>query len=173
MRLEEKQAIIDSLAEKLEEYSHFYLTDTAELNAAHTSDLRRACFERDIKLIVVKNTLLKRALDKSEKNFEELYDVLKGSTSVMFSNTGNIPAKLLQDFRKKHDKPVLKGAFVEESVYLGDDKIDILAALKSKDELLADLIALLRSPMQNLMSALNSGSNNIHGVLEALSKRDN
>ena len=173
MRLEEKQAIIDSLAEKLEEYSHFYLTDTAELNAAHTSDLRRACFEKDIKLIVVKNTLLKRALDKSEKNFEELYDVLKGSTSVMFSNTGNIPAKLLQDFRKKHDKPVLKGAFVEESVYLGDDKIDILAALKSKDELLADLIALLRSPMQNLMSALNSGSNNIHGVLEALSKRDN
>lgn len=173
MRLEEKQTIIDSLAEKLEEYSHFYLTDTAELNAAHTSDLRRACFEKDIKLIVVKNTLLKRALDKSEKNFEELYDVLKGSTSVMFSNTGNIPAKLLQDFRKKHDKPVLKGAFVEESVYLGDDKIDILAALKSKDELLADLIALLRSPMQNLMSALNSGSNNIHGVLEALSKRDN
>ena len=173
MRLEEKQAIIDSLAEKLEEYSHFYLTDTAELNAAHTSDLRRACFEKDIKLIVVKNTLLKRALDKSEKNFEELYDVLKGSTSVMFSNTGNIPAKLLQDFRKKHDKPVLKGAFVEESVYLGDNKIDILAALKSKDELLADLIALLRSPMQNLMSALNSGSNNIHGVLEALSKRDN
>lgn len=173
MRLEEKQTIIDSLAETLEEYSHFYLTDTAELNAAHTSDLRRACFEKDIKLIVVKNTLLKRALDKSEKNFEELYDVLKGSTSVMFSNTGNIPAKLLQDFRKKHDKPVLKGAFVEESVYLGDDKIDILAALKSKDELLADLIALLRSPMQNLMSALNSGSNNIHGVLEALSKRDN
>lgn len=173
MRLEEKQAIIDSLAEKLEEYSHFYLTDTAKLNAAHTSDLRRACFEKDIKLIVVKNTLLKRALDKSEKNFEELYDVLKGSTSVMFSNTGNIPAKLLQDFRKKHDKPVLKGAFVEESVYLGDDKIDILAALKSKDELLADLIALLRSPMQNLISAMNSGSNNIHGVLEALSKRDN
>jgi len=173
MRLEEKQAIIDSLSEELEEYSHFYLTDTTELNAANTSDLRRACFEKDIKLIVVKNTLLKRALDKSEKNFEELYDVLKGSTSIMFSNTGNIPAKMLQNFRKKHDKPVLKGAFVEESVYLGDDKIDILAALKSKDELLADLIALLRSPMQNLMSALHSGSNNIHGVLEALSKRDN
>ncbi|MDT8402075.1 MAG: 50S ribosomal protein L10 [Bacteroidales bacterium] len=173
MRREEKQAIIDSLAEKFEEYSHFYLTDTAELNAAHTSDLRRACFEKDIKLIVVKNTLLKRALDKSEKNFEELYEVLKGSTSVMFSNTGNVPAKMLQDFRKKHDKPVLKGAFVEESVYLGDDQLDILAALKSKDELLADLIALLNSPVQNVISALNSGSNNIHGVLEALSKRDN
>ncbi|MEE4215184.1 MAG: 50S ribosomal protein L10 [Bacteroidales bacterium] len=173
MRREEKQTIIDSLAEQFEEYSHFYLTDTAELNAAHTSDLRRACFKKDIKLIVVKNTLLKRALDKSEKNFEELYDILKGSTSVMFSNTGNTPAKLLKDFRKKHDKPVLKGAFVEESVYIGDDKLDMLAALKSKDELLADLIALLRSPMQNLVSALQSGSNNIHGVLETLSKRDN
>ncbi|HDZ41722.1 MAG TPA: 50S ribosomal protein L10 [Bacteroidetes bacterium] len=173
MRREEKQAIIDSLAEKFEEYSHFYLTDTAELNAAHTSDLRRACFEKDIKLIVVKNTLLKRALDKSEKNFEELYEVLKGSTSVMFSNTGNIPAKMLKDFRKKHDKPVLKGAFVEESVYIGDDQLDILAALKSKDELLADLLALLNSPVQNVISALQSGSNNIHGVLEALSKRDN
>ena len=173
MRREEKQTIIDSLAEKFEEYSHFYLTDTAELNAAHTSDLRRACFKQDIKLIVVKNTLLKRALDKSEKDFEELYDILKGSTSVMFSNTGNIPAKMLKDFRKKHDKPVLKGAFVEESVYIGDDKLEMLAALKSKDELLADLIALLRSPVQNVVSALQSGSNNIHGVLETLSKRDN
>ncbi|HCC71083.1 MAG TPA: 50S ribosomal protein L10 [Bacteroidales bacterium] len=173
MRREEKKEIIDSLAKQLQEYNHFYLTDTAELNAAHTSDLRRACFEKDIKLIVVKNTLLKRALDKSEKDFEELNDVLKGSTSVMFTNVGNVPAKLLKDFRKKHDKPVLKGAFVEESVYIGDTQLDTLAALKSKDELIADLIALLRSPMQNVMSALQSGSNNIHGVLEALSKRDN
>ncbi|MEA1885747.1 MAG: 50S ribosomal protein L10 [Bacteroidota bacterium] len=173
MKREEKQAIIDSLAEQFEEYSHFYLTDIAELNAANTSDLRRACFKKDIKMIVVKNTLLKRALDKSERNFEELYDVLKGSTSVMFSNTGNVPAKMLKDFRKKHDKPALKGAFVEESVYIGDAQLDTLAALKSKDELLADLIALLRAPIQNVMSALQSGSNNIHGVLETLSKRDN
>lgn len=173
MRRDEKQEIIDSLAEQFKEYSHFYLTDIAELNAAHTSDLRRACFKNDIKLIVVKNTLLKRALDKSEKNFDELYDVLKGSTSVMFSNTGNVPAKMLKDFRRKHDKPVLKGAFVEESVYIGDSQLETLAALKSKDELIADLIALLRSPMQNLMSALQSGSNNIHGVLETLSKREN
>ncbi|MBS0010236.1 MAG: 50S ribosomal protein L10 [Bacteroidales bacterium] len=173
MRRDEKQEIIDSLAEQFKEYSHFYLTDIAELNAAHTSDLRRACFKNDIKLIVVKNTLLKRALDKSEKNFDELNDVLKGSTSVMFSNTGNVPAKMLKDFRRKHDKPVLKGAFVEESVYIGDSQLETLAALKSKDELIADLIALLRSPMQNLMSALQSGSNNIHGVLETLSKREN
>ncbi|MBN1388624.1 MAG: 50S ribosomal protein L10 [Bacteroidales bacterium] len=173
MKREEKQAIINSLAEQFEEYSHFYLADIAELNAAHTSDLRRACFEKDIKLIVVKNTLLKRALDKSERNFEELYDVLKGSTSVMFSNIGNVPAKMLKDFRKKHDKPLLKGAFVEESIYIGDAYLDTLAALKSKEELLADLVALLRSPMQNVISALQSGSNNIHGVLKTLATREN
>jgi large subunit ribosomal protein L10 len=173
MRREEKQAIIESLAEHFKEYSHFYLTDIAELNATHTSDLRRACFEKDIKLVVVKNTLLKRALDKSEKNLEELYDVLKGSTSVMFSNIGNVPAKMLKDFRREHDKPLLKGAFVEESIYIGDAQLDTLAALKSKEELLADLIALLRSPMQNVLSALQSGSNNIHGVLKTLASREN
>ncbi|MCF8223843.1 MAG: 50S ribosomal protein L10 [Bacteroidales bacterium] len=173
MRREEKQAIIDSLAEKFSEYSHFYLTDTAELNAGDTSDLRRACFKKDVKLIVAKNTLLKRALEKSDKELEEIYDVLRGSTSVMFTETGNVPAKLMQDFRKKHDKPLLKGAYVEESVYIGDKELDKLAALKSKDELLGDLVALLQSPMQNLISSLESGSNNIHGVLETLSQKDN
>ena len=131
MRREDKYAIIDSLTEKLDEYSHFYLTDTAELNAADTSALRRKCFEKEILMVVVKNTLLKRALEKSEKDFDELYDVLKGSTSVMFTNTGNIPAKLIKDFRKKHDKPLLKAAYVEESVYLGDNELEALVALKS------------------------------------------
>jgi len=173
MRREEKQAIIDSLAEKFNEYSHFYLTDIAELNAGDTSDLRRACFKKDVKLIVAKNTLLKRALEKSDKELEEIYDILKGSTSVMFTETGNVPAKLMQDFRKKHDKPLLKCAYVEESVYIGDKELDKLAALKSKDELLGDLVALLQSPMQNLISSLESGSNNIHGVLETLSQKDN
>lgn len=173
MRREEKQVIIDSLAEQIEQYNHFYLTDTAELNAALTSDLRRACFKKDIKMIVVKNTLLKRALDKSEIDLEELYEVLNGSTSVMFTNTGNDPAKVIKNFRKKHDKPVLKGAYVEESVYIGDNQLETLAALKSKDELLGDLVALLRSPMQNVLSSLQSGSNNIHGVLKTLSEREN
>ena len=173
MRRDEKNAIVDSLAEKLEEYSHFYLTDTAELNAADTSALRRKCFEKEILMVVVKNTLLKRALEKSEKDFDELYDVLKGSTSVMFTNTGNIPAKLIKEFRKKHDKPVLKAAFVEESVYVGDSELDALVAVKSKDELLGDLIALLQSPVRNVMSALQSGSGTIHGVLETLSQREN
>ncbi|MCD4769477.1 MAG: 50S ribosomal protein L10 [Bacteroidales bacterium] len=173
MRREEKNTIIDSLAENLDKYSHLYLTDTAQLNAADTSALRRRCFEREIQMIVVKNTLLKRAMDKSEKDFEELYGVLKGSTSIMFSNTGNIPAKLIEEFRRKHDKPVLKGAFVEESVYLGDEMLDTLVAIKSKDELLGDIIALLQSPVKNVLSALQSGSNTIHGVLETLSNREN
>jgi large subunit ribosomal protein L10 len=173
MRRDQKNAIIDSLAEKLGEYSHFYLTDTAELNAADTSALRRKCFEQDILMVVVKNTLLKRALEKSDKEFDELYDVLKGSTSIMFSNTGNIPAKLIKEFRRKHERPLLKAAYVEESFYIGDNELDALVAIKSKDELIGDLIALLQSPVKNVLSALQSGGNTIHGVLETLSERGN
>src|SRR5512136_2246570 len=139
MRQEEKNAIIESLAERLKEYSHFYLTDTAQLNAADTSALRRKCFENDIKLVVVKNTLLKRALEKSGVNFEELYPVLKGTTSIMFANAGNTPAKLIKEFRKQHDKPVLKAAYVQESIYVGDSMIDALISIKSKQELIGDI----------------------------------
>jgi large subunit ribosomal protein L10 len=173
MKREEKNAIVDSLAENLEQYSHFYLTDTAQLNAADTSALRRECFEREIRLIVVKNTLLKRALEKSGKDFEELYDVLKGSTSIMFSHSSNTPAKLIKEFRKKHERPLLKGAFDEESIYIGDEQIDALVSIKSKEELIGDIIALLQSPVRNVMSALQSGPNIIHGVLETLRKRSN
>jgi large subunit ribosomal protein L10 len=173
MRREEKNAIIDSLAETLKEYSHFYLTDTAQLNAADTSALRRKCFENDIKLIVVKNTLLKRALEMSEGNFEELYPILKGTTSIMFTNSGNTPAKLIKEFRKKHDKPVLKGAYVQESVFVGDQMLDALVAVKTREELIGDLIFLLQSPARNVISALQSGGNKLHGVLETLSKKEN
>jgi len=172
MRREEKNAIIDSLAEKLKEYNHFYLTDTAQLNAADTSDLRRKCFENDIKLIVVKNTLLKRALEMSEGNFEELYQVLKGTTSIMFAQTGNGPAKIIKDFRKKHDKPVLKGAYVQESVFIGDKMLDTLISVKTREELIGDIILLLQSPARNVVSALQSGGNKLHGVLETLSKKE-
>jgi large subunit ribosomal protein L10 len=172
MRREEKNAIIDSLAEKLKEYSHFYLTDTAQLNAADTSDLRRKCFEHDIKLIVVKNTLLKRALEMSEGNFEELYPVLKGTTSIMFAQSGNVPAKLIKEFRKQHDKPVLKGAYVQESVFIGDIMLDMLISVKTKQELIGDIILLLQSPARNVVSALQSGGNKLHGVLETLSKKE-
>ncbi len=173
MRREEKNAIIDSLAETLKEYSHFYLTDTAQLNAADTSALRRKCFENDVKLIVVKNTLLKRALEMSEGNFEELYPILKGTTSIMFTNSGNTPAKLIKEFRRKHDKPVLKGAYVQESVYIGHQMLDALVAVKTREELIGDLIFLLQSPARNVISALQSGGNTLHGVLETLSKKEN
>ncbi len=173
MRRQEKNTIIDSLAERLKEYSHFYLTDTAQLNAADTSALRRKCFENDIKLVVVKNTLLKRALEQSGINFQELYPILKGTTSIMFTNTGNIPAKLIKEFRREHDKPVLKGAYVQESIYLGDNMIDALVSLKSKQELIGDIILMLQSPAKNVISALQSGGNKIHGVLETLQKKEN
>jgi len=171
MRREEKSAIIDSLAEKFKEYSHFYLTDTAQLNAEDTSTLRRKCFENDIKLIVVKNTLLKRALEQSGVNFEELFPVLKGTTSIMFANAGNTPAKLIKEFRKQHDKPVLKAAYVQESIYVGDNMLDALVSIKTKEELIGDIILLLQSPAKNVISALQSGGNKLHGVLETLSKK--
>ena len=171
MRREEKNAIIDSLAERLKEYSHFYLTDTAQLNAADTSDLRRKCFNNNIRLVVVKNTLLKRALEQSNGNFEELYPVQKGTTSIMFTQLGNVPAKIIKEFRKKHDKPVLKGAYVQESVYVGDNMLDALISIKTKEELIGDIIMILQSPAKNVISALQSGGNTIHGVLETLSKR--
>lgn len=172
MRRDEKNTIIESLAERLKEYNHFYLTDTAQLNAADTSDLRRKCFENDIKLIVVKNTLLKRALEQSEVNFDELFPVLKGTTSIMFTNSGNIPAKVIKEFRKAHDKPVLKGAYVQESIYLGDNQLDALISVKTREELIGEIITLLQSPAKNVISALQSGGNKIHGVLETLSKRE-
>ena len=172
MRREEKSDIINSLAETLKEYSHFYLTDTAQLNAADTSDLRRKCFENQIKLVVVKNTLLKRALEQAGLECGELFPVLKGSTAVMFSNNGNTPAKMIKEFRKSHPKPLLKGAYIEESVYVGDNLLDTLVALKSREELIADIIMLLQSPAKNVISALQSGGSKIHGVLETLSKKE-
>lgn len=171
MRREEKSDIINSLADTLKEYSHFYLTDTAQLNAADTSSLRRKCFENQIKLIVVKNTLLRRALEQAGLEVGELIPVLKGSTAVMFSNNGNTPAKMIREFRKSHPKPLIKGAYVEESVYTGDNLIETLAALKSREELIGDIIMLLQSPAKNVISALQSGGSKIHGVLETLSKK--
>ncbi len=172
MRIEEKNSIIDDLTEQINNASHFYLTDISNLNASDTSDLRRKCFEKNVELVVVKNTLFKKALEKSEGNFEDFYDILKNSTSIMFCETGNIPAKVIKDFRLKNDRPLLKAAFVEESIYLGDEQLDMLASLKSKDELIADVLALLQSPMTNLLSALQSGGNNLAGVLKTLAEKE-
>lgn len=172
MNKEDKSAVISGLSEQLEAYSHFYLADIANLNAAVTSDLRRACFKSEIKLIVVKNTLLKRALETSEVNFEEIYPSLSGSTSIMFCNTGNAPAKLIKDFGKKHSKPVLKAAYVEESIYVGEDQLEALVNVKSREELIGDIISLLQSPAKNVISGLQSGGSILHGVLKTLGERE-
>ena len=173
MRREEKEVIIDNLAQRLDETRHFYLTDISSLNAEETSNLRRKCFEKEISLLVVKNTLLRKAMEKSEGDFNDLYDVLKDSTSIMFCETGNIPAKLIKEFRKTMEKPLLKAAFVEESIYIGDDQLEALSNIKSKDELLGDLLMLLQSPATNLVSALASSSSKIAGALLTLSEKEN
>ncbi len=173
MKKEDKALIIENIAQTISQYPAFYLVETAGLDAEKTSALRRACFEKDIKLIVVKNTLLHKALESLEGDYSELYGSLKVSTSLMCTTVGNAPAKLLKDFVKKGDKlPVLKAAYVEESVYVGADQIDTLASIKSKNELIADIVALLQSPAKNVVSALQSGANTIHGVLETLSKKE-
>ncbi len=174
MKKEDKALVINKIAETLRQYSGFYLVETAGLDAEKTSALRRACFNADIKLVVVKNTLLHKALETLDGDFSELYPALKESTSLMCTNVGNAPAKLLKDFVKKGDTlPLLKGAYVEETVYLGADQLDALASIKSKHELIADVIALLQSPAKNVVSALQSGATTIHGVLETLSKKEN
>jgi large subunit ribosomal protein L10 len=173
MRREEKEVIIDNLAQRLNASKHFYLTDISELNAEETSNLRRKCFEKEISLMVVKNTLLRKALERSEGEFETLYDVLKDATSIMFCETGNIPAKLIKEFRKVMEKPILKAAFVEESIYIGDDQLDALSNIKSKEELLGDLLALLQSPATNLVSALASSGSKLAGALKTLSEKEN
>ena len=173
MRREEKDAIIDGLAQRLNDTKHFYLTDISALNAEQTSDLRRKCFEKEISLLVVKNTLLRKAMEKSDGEFEDLYTVLKDSTSIMFCETGNVPAKLIKEFRKTMDKPVLKAAFVEESIYVGDEQLDALSKIKSKEELLGDLLNLLQSPSRNLVSALASSASNLSGALKTLSEKEN
>ena len=170
MRKEVKDTIIVELGEKLKEFPHFYLVDVAGLNAADTSDLRRKCFKNEIKMVVVKNTLLHKAFEASDIDFEPLYDTLKGSTAVMFANVANVPAKLLKEY-KKEGIPALKAAYAEEGIYVGADKLEELAAIKSKNEVIAEIVALLQSPAKNVVSALQSGANTIHGVLKTLGER--
>ena len=170
MKKEVKDTIIAELGEKLNEYPHFYLVDVTGLDAAATSDLRRKCFKNEIKMVVVKNKLLRKALDASEVDYEPLYSSLKGNTAVLFSQVANKPAKLLKEY-KKEGIPALKAAYAEESLFVGADKLEELAALKSKAELIADVVALLQSPAKNVVSALQSGANTIHGVLKTLGER--
>jgi large subunit ribosomal protein L10 len=172
MTREEKSEVIKDLTAQLAENETIYLADISGLDAGSTSNLRRACFKAGVKLAVVKNTLLKKAMDNSEKDFGELPEVLKGNTSLMISEASNAPAKVIKAFRKKSEKPLLKGAFIEESIYIGDDQLNTLVDIKSKDELIGEIIGLLQSPAKNVISALKSGGGTIAGIVKTLSERE-
>ena len=172
MTREEKSVVIEELTAQLAENNNIYLADISGLDAGNTSDLRRACFKANVKLAVVKNTLLAKAMEASDKEFGELSSVLKGNTSVMYAETGNAPAKVIKAFRKKSDKPLLKGAFIEEAIYIGDEQLDALVDIKSREELIGDIIALLQSPAKNVVSALQSGGGKLAGIIKTLSERE-
>lgn len=171
MTKEEKQLQINSIASSIDGTPNFYLADISGMNAEATYQLRKACHKNGIKLAVVKNTLLKKALETLEADYSEVYDTLKGNTSIMFSETGNAPARLIKEFNKKHEKPVLKAAYVEESIYVGADQLPMLTEIKSKDELLGEIIGLLQSPATNVISALKAQGGNIAGILQTLAEK--
>ncbi len=172
MTREEKSQVIENLTAQLSENTTIYLADISGLDAGTTSNLRRACFKAGVRLSVVKNTLLHKAMESSEKDFGDLSEVLKGNTSLMFSETGNAPAKVIKEFRKKSEKPVLKGAYIEEAVYVGDDQLDNLVSIKSKEEVIGDIIGLLQSPAKNVIAALKSSGGTIAGIVKTLSERE-
>jgi len=171
MTREEKNQFIDDLTIRLNDANIFYLADIAGLDAVSSSKLRRTCSSSDVKLEVVKNTLLRKALERAEGNYDELYDTLVGNTSIMYSTVGNAPAKVIKDFRKKSKTPLLKGAFIEEAIYIGDENLDFLTSIKSKEELIGDIIALLQSPAKNVVSALQSSRGKLAGIVKTLSER--
>ena len=172
MTREEKSQVIKDLTAQLADSSNIYLADISGLNAGTTSDLRRACFKANIKLAVVKNTLLEKAMEASDKDFGDLPSTLKGNTSVMYAETGNAPAKVIKNFRKKSDKPLLKGAFIEEAIYIGDEQLDALVDIKSKEEVIGDIIGLLQSPAKSVISALQSSGGKLAGIIKTLSEKE-
>jgi large subunit ribosomal protein L10 len=171
MKQEEKSLIIDTIAKDLAGYPHVYITDISGFTVETVNQLRKLCYRRDIKLKVVKNTLLKRAMEQSPVDYSDIYPALKGVSSIMLSNSGNAPAKLIKDFRGKKQKPMVKAAFIEECTYFGDDQLDFLCAIKSREELIGDLVGLLQSPARNVISALQSGGGKLAGIVKTLSER--
>ena len=171
MRKEEKHEVVLALTETIAEYGNFYITDTANLSVAKVNDIRRKCFENDIKMQVAKNKLIRKAMEASAGDFSEMFDVLKGSSSILFSKSANAPAKLIKQLRKSGDKPVLKAAYIDSAVFIGDNQLDALINLKSKEELVADIIALLQSPAKNVISGLQSGGNKLAGIVKTLQER--
>ena len=173
MTKQEKSDYIKDLTNQLAEATNFYLTDISGLDAGMTSDLRRACYKANVKLSVTKNSFLEKAMQASKRDFGDLTSVLKGNTSVMYSDVGNAPAKVIKTFRKKSERPLLKGAFIEEDVYIGDEQLNILVDIKSKEELIGEVVTLLQSPAKNLISALKSGGGKISGIIKTLSNKNN
>ncbi len=172
MTREEKSKVIERLTTELAENTNIYMTDVSGLDASETSNLRRACFKANIKLSVVKNSLLSKAMETSEKDFGNLDEVLVGNTALMYSEVGNSPAKLIKQFRKKSERPLLKGASIEDAIYVGDDQVEFLANIKSREELIGEVITLLQSPAKNVISALQSSGSTISGVLKTLSENN-
>jgi large subunit ribosomal protein L10 len=171
MRKEEKHEVVLALTETIAEYGNFYITDTANLSVAKVNDIRRKCFENGIKMQVAKNKLIRKAMEASEGDFSEMFEVLKGSSSILFSKSANAPAKLIKQLRRTSDKPVLKAAYIDSSIFIGDNQLDALVNLKSKEELVADIIALLQSPAKNVISGLQSGGNKLAGIVKTLQER--
>ena len=171
MRKEEKQEIVQALAEQIKSFGNFYIADTADLTVEKINGIRRKCFEQGIIMQVAKNTLIEKALIEAGVESEEIAGVLKGASTILFSEVGNAPAKLIKQLRKEGDKPVLKAAYIQETAFIGDNQLDALVNLKSKNELIADVIAALQSPAKNVISALQSGGNTVSGLLKALEQR--
>lgn len=171
MRKEEKHDVVLALTETIAEYGNFYITDTANLSVAKVNDIRRKCYENGIKMQVAKNTLIRKAMEASGGDYSEIFDVLKGSSSILFSKAGNAPAKLIKQLRKVGDKPILKAAYIDSAIFIGDNQLDALVNLKSKEELLGDIIALLQSPAKNVISGLQSGGNKLAGIVKTLQER--
>ena len=171
MNKKEKNELIDVLNNMLDENKNFYLADIAGLTAEESSSLRRLCYKQNVTIQVVKNTLLKKALDKNSTDFAQLDDILEGNTSLMFAEEAKAPASVIKTFRKKSDKPILKAAHIEEEFYIGDNNLSMLSELKSKNELIGDIITLLQSPAKNVISSLQSSSNKLSGIVKALSEK--
>ncbi len=169
---EEKAKIVELLQDRFSESANFYLADMSQLSVNDTNTFRRRCYEEGIHVQVVKNNLIKKALENANITDESLYEIIQGPSSVMFADNINAPAKIIQEFRKTHDRPVLKGAYIEDTLYVGDDQIETLATLKSREELIGDIVGILQSPMQNVVSALQSSGNKLSGILKTLEKRE-
>ena len=171
MTKEEKHELVIALTGQMKEFGNFYITDTSNLTVAKVNDIRRKCFESDITMKVAKNSLIQKAMEAAGGDYTQMFDVLKGSSSILFSKSATAPAKLIKQLRKKSDKPVLKAAYIDSAIFIGDNQIDTLIALKSKEQLVGEIIGLLQSPAKNVISALQSGGNILAGVVKTLQER--